>query len=74
MQKHFMAVHSVEIDMHPVLVGWDNVEVDIGVNRREGNIKLGKRAGILKVCGLDKEERKFIRKQQILNLWRVSNA
>lgn len=55
-----MAVHSAEIDMHPVLAGWDNVEVDIGVNRRENNTNLDKRAGILKVCGLDKEERKLL--------------
>ncbi len=55
-----MAVHSAENDMHPVLVGWDNVEVDIGVNRRQDNINLDKRAGILKVCGLDKEERKLL--------------
>lgn len=55
-----MAVHSAEIDMHPVFVGWDNVEVDIGVNRREDNINLDKRAGILKVCGLDKQERKLL--------------
>lgn len=55
-----MAVHNAEIDMHPVLVGWDNVEVDIGVNRRADNINLDKRAGILKVCGLDKEERKLL--------------
>ncbi len=54
------AVHSAKIDMHPVFVGWDNVEVDIGVNRREDNINLDKRAGILKVCGLDKEETKFL--------------
>lgn len=54
------AVHRAENDMHPVLVGWDNVEVDIGVNRRENNINLDKRAGILKVCGLDKEERKLL--------------
>lgn len=55
-----MAVHSAAADMHPVSVGWDNVEVDIGVNRREDNISLDKRAGILKVCGLEKEERKLL--------------
>lgn len=55
-----MAVHRAEMDMHPVLVGWDNVEVDIGVNRRKDNINLDKRAGILKVCGFDKEDRKLL--------------
>ena len=55
-----MAVHRAENDMHPVFVGWDNVEVDIGVNRREDNINLDKRAGILKVCGFDTEERKLL--------------
>ena len=55
-----MAVHSAMADMHPVSVGWDNVEVDIGVNRREDNISLDKRAGILKVCDLEKEERKLL--------------
>lgn len=55
-----IAVHSAKNDMIPVLVGWDNVEVDIDVNRRQDNINLDKRAGILKVCGLDKEERKLL--------------
>lgn len=54
------AVHSAEADMHPVLVGWDNAEVDIGVNRREEDISLDKRAGILKVCGMDKKQRKLL--------------
>ncbi len=55
-----MAVHSAMANMYPVSVGWDNVEVDIGVNRREDNISLDKRAGILKVCGLEKGERKLL--------------
>ena len=54
------AVHRAENDMHSVFVGWDNVEVDIGVNRRADNVNLDKRAGILKVCGLDKKERKLL--------------
>lgn len=55
-----IAVQCAEADMHPVLVGWDNAEVAIGVNRQENNAKLDQRAGILKVCGLDKEERKLL--------------
>lgn len=55
-----MAVHSAATNTHPVSIGWDNVEVDIGVNRREDNINLDKRAGILKVCGLEKEESKLL--------------
>ena len=55
-----IAVQRAEADMHLVLVGWDNAEVTIGVNRRENNTKLDQRAGILKVCGLDKEERKLL--------------
>lgn len=54
------AVYRAENDMHPVFAGWDNVEVDLGVNRREDNINLDKRAGILKVCGLDKAESKLL--------------
>ena len=38
------AVHRAENDMHSVFVGWDNVEVDIGVNRRADNVNLDKRA------------------------------
>lgn len=52
-----MAVHRAETDMHPVLVGWDNAEVDIGVNRRTDNTNVDKRAGIVRVCGLNKEEK-----------------
>ena len=55
-----IAVQRAEADMNLVLVGWDNAEVTIGVNRRENNTKLDQRAGILKVCGLDKEERKLL--------------
>lgn len=55
-----MAVQRAEHDMHPVLAGWDNAEVDIGVNRRADNPNLDKRAGILKVCGLDKGESKLL--------------
>ena len=54
------AGHSAAANMYPVSVGWDNAQADIGVNRREDNINLDKRAGILKVCGLDKEERKLL--------------
>lgn len=54
------AVHSAEINMHSVLVGWDNAEVDIGVNRREDNINMDKRAGILKICGSDKKDSKLL--------------
>ena len=59
-EKIVIAVQRAEADMHLVLVGWDNAEVTIGVNRRENNTKLDQRAGILKVCGLDKEERKLL--------------
>lgn len=54
------AVHNAAADMRPVSVGWDNAEVDIGVNRREDNISLDKRAGILKADGLEKNETKLL--------------
>ena len=54
------AVRSAMADMCSVSVGWDNAEVDIGVNRREGNESLDKRAGILKVCGMDKNDNKLL--------------
>lgn len=38
-----------------VCVGCGNAYVDIGVNRREGNNSLDKRAGILKVCNATEE-------------------
>ena len=40
---------------HEVCVGCGNAYVDIGVNRREGNNSLDKRAGILKVCNATEE-------------------
>lgn len=54
------AVNNAAAAMHPVSVGWDNAEVDIGVNRREDNISLDKRAGILKAAALEKEETKLL--------------
>lgn len=44
-------------DMQPVLVGWTNVEAEIGVNRRAGNGNIDKRVGILKVSGLNNDMR-----------------
>ena len=55
-----MAVHSAATNTYPVSIGWDNVEVDIGVNRREENINVDKRAGILQACGLEKKDRKLL--------------
>lgn len=52
------AVQSAAADMEQVSVGWDNVEVDIGVNRREENISLDQRAGILEACSMEKEDKK----------------
>ncbi|MDE6725324.1 MAG: alkaline ceramidase [Ruminiclostridium sp.] len=54
------AVQSAKADICPVSVAWDNAEVDIGVNRREDSISSDKRAGVLKVCGSDKEEKKLL--------------
>lgn len=54
------AVRCAEADLQSVSVGWDNAVVDIGVNRREENISLDRRAGILKVCGLDKKEKRLL--------------
>lgn len=55
-----IAIQNATADMHPVSVGWDNVEVDIGVNRRQDNINLDKRAGILKADDLEKDEKKLL--------------
>ncbi len=54
------AVQSATADMELVSVGWDNAEVDIGVNRREDNVSLDKRAGILEACSLDWVDRKLL--------------
>jgi hypothetical protein len=51
------ATRSALSDMQPVLVGWTNVEAEIGVNRREGNSNIDKRVGILKICGLNNDMR-----------------
>lgn len=49
------AVKRAFSNMQPVLVGWTNVEAEIGVNRREGNTKLDKRVGIVKVTGVNND-------------------
>lgn len=54
------AVDNAVSNMNAITVGWDNVEVDIGVNRRDDNVCMDKRAGILKVCDLEKEEMKLL--------------
>lgn len=54
------AVQSATADMELVSVGWDNAEVDIGVNRRESNVSLDKRAGILEASSLDRVDRKLL--------------
>lgn len=54
--KVLAAVHVAMLDLKTVSVGWENVEVDIGVNRRAGNANVDQRAGILKVY--DEERRK----------------
>ncbi len=51
------ATRSALAGMQPVLVGWTNVEAEIGVNRREGNSNIDKRVGILKVSGLNNDMR-----------------
>lgn len=54
------AVQSATADMELVSVGWDNAEVDIGVNRREDNVSLDQRAGILEACSLERADRKLL--------------
>lgn len=46
--------------MGKVSVGWDNVEADIGNNRRKFSDKIDRRVGILKVCSSDKNDLKLI--------------
>ncbi len=46
--------------MGEVSVGWDNVEADIGNNRRKFSDKIDRRVGILKVCSSDKNDLKLI--------------
>lgn len=54
------AVQIAQADMCCVSAAWDNAEVDIGVNRREGSTVSDNRAGILKVCSLDNEDIKLL--------------
>lgn len=49
-QKIEEALQDAAKRLHEVGVGCGNAYVDIGVNRREGNQSLDKRAGILKIC------------------------
>lgn len=55
-RKILDAVSCALINMYPILVGWENVEVDIGGNRREDNKSVDKRTGILKACSLDERK------------------
>lgn len=59
-EKVFLAVNAAVRDMKPVAVGWDNVEVNIGVNRREDNENIDNRAGVLKVCDANNDETQLI--------------
>jgi len=54
------AVEEANSKLCPVDIGWDNVEADIGVNRRNKGAEVDKRVGILKVCEADTDEIRLI--------------
>lgn len=54
------AVKVAVSNMKAVNIGWENVEADIGVNRRNTAADIDKRVGILKVCESDSKEIKLL--------------
>lgn len=59
-QKICGAVENAKASMIEVSVGWDNVEADIGVNRREPSDEIDCRVGILKICASDSNDLKLV--------------
>lgn len=55
-EKALMAVEQAMADLKPVSVGYGNVEVNIGVNRRPNGTKIDQRAGFL--MAHDEKEKK----------------
>ena len=47
-------------DAKSVLAGWENAEIDIGVNRREENINLDRRLGIFVACDSQSKKIKLL--------------
>lgn len=59
-QKICGAVEKAKASMIEVSVGWDNVEADIGINRREPSAEIDRRVGILKICASDSNDLKLV--------------
>lgn len=59
-QKICRAVENAKASMIEVSVGWDNVEADIGVNRRKSSAEIDRRVGILKICASDSNDLKLV--------------
>lgn len=59
-QKICGAVENAKASMIEVSVGWDNVEADIGVNRRKSSAEIDRRVGILKVCASNSNDLKLV--------------
>lgn len=59
-QKICSAAERAKASMSEVSVGWDNVQADIGNNRRESSDKIDRRVGILKACSSNTNELKLI--------------
>lgn len=59
-QKICRATEKAKASMSEVSVGWDNVEADIGNNRRGFSDKIDRRVGILKVCSCNKNDLKLL--------------
>lgn len=59
-EKVSAAAGRAMTDLKPVRVGYGNTEVDIGVNRRPGGIKVDKRAGFLLVRDEEKQKNSLL--------------
>lgn len=59
-QKISKATEKAKVSMREVSVGWDNVEAEIGNNRRKASNKIDRRVGILKICSSDSDDLSLI--------------
>ncbi len=59
-QKICRTTEKAKVSMSEVSAGWDNVEADIGNNRRKSSDKIDRRVGIFKICSSDRNDLKLI--------------
>lgn len=53
-------VKEAASNLKAIFIGWDNVQAEIGVNRRNTDAEIDKRVGVLKICDADSMEIKLL--------------